>query len=107
MGVRYQPDWVDLRSYRARMRDTMGREWNLLTEYHDTIQPDMDIPAGYQVQPTTKEDGKEPEDNYKTSFGKKGKKKRTTKLYSVYGNQNVSDGDRRRKVDRGPEKQRA
>ena len=88
--LKHQPNWVDTRAYRARMKDTMGREWNLATEYFETIKPDMDIPQGYMVQPTTKEDGKEADTNYKTRFGDQGKKgmaesdRVDTKLYSVY-----------------------
>jgi len=56
--LRHQPDWVNLRAYKEKMRDTLGREWNLSTEFYHAIRPDFDIPHGYIVTPTLKMDGK-------------------------------------------------
>ena len=84
---RWQPDWVNLGLYRQKMKATVGREWNLGTEYLNAVRPEIDIPAGYIVQPTEKQkkDGEDEAMNTKTSFGQDNQQKKPTeKLHSVY-----------------------
>merc|ERR1712154_262631 len=84
--LKWQPDWVNIGMYRSKMDDTLGREWNLSTEFFHTIRPQHDIPNGYIIKPTTKDDGRN-DMNHKTSFGNKHKQKKhkkQPKLNSVY-----------------------
>ena len=108
--VKWQPDWVNIGMYRHKMNDTLGREWNLSTEFFDSIKPDYDIPHGYIVKPTIKEDDTENDMKYKTSFGNKNKnqkqngKKKEYKLQSVYNNDNLVNKKKRKYVDDRPER---
>ena len=108
--VKDQPKWVDMKAYRRKMRDTMGREWNLATEYFENIKPDYDIPSGYMLQPTVKEDDDEAEMNAKNQWGPQGKggqEARRPKLVNTYrGDMRNTDGPRRNK-NAGPTRQRA
>eukprot|EP00484_Ammonia_sp_Unknown_P002569 CAMPEP_0197077158 /NCGR_PEP_ID=MMETSP1384-20130603/212474_1 /TAXON_ID=29189 /ORGANISM="Ammonia sp." /LENGTH=1213 /DNA_ID=CAMNT_0042516017 /DNA_START=28 /DNA_END=3669 /DNA_ORIENTATION=+ len=88
--LKRQPEWVNMSMYRHKMKDTLGREWNLSTEFFNAIKPDMDIPHGYMIQPTSKEKEDQNDEGIKTSFGEKyqqnekSKGTKTTPLQSVY-----------------------
>eukprot|EP01083_Nonionella_stella_P094127 264016_1 len=106
--MKWQPDWVNLGMYRTKMNDTMGREWNLSTEFFDTIRPEYDIPHGYIINPTQKEDGKDTNMTHKTKFGKQDTNKQPQQtLRSVYKG-NVKSHVAPKRVDNGrPERAKA
>ena len=104
---KWQPDWVNVGLYKEKMKDTIGREWNLSTEFFHTIKPDHDIPQGYIVTPTEKYDEEQDDMRHKTQFGNKknGNKKQNghNKLQSIYNSNNLINKPRHF-VDARPER---
>jgi len=104
--IKWQPDWVNIGMYRYKMDDTMGREWNLSTEFFHTIRPEHDIPNGYIVKPTQKQHALNQHNvNYiKTKFGKNTKHKKTqNKIYSIY-KQNAIKPQTQKDIDCRPQR---
>ena len=101
--IKWQPDWVNIGMYRTKMNATMGREWNLSTEFFDAIRPQHDIPSGYILEPTKKLDANNEANQYKTSFGKKTKNKSKQKLYSVYKGDFVNER-KHKNIDERPQR---
>eukprot|EP00483_Globobulimina_turgida_P010722 UN10743 len=104
--LKHQPDWVNLGMYREKMKDTMGREWNLASEFFNSIAPEHDIPSGYIIRPTQKADGNDDSMRHKTKFGKNGKDNlKKKKLNSVYKRNVSSRSNKRPKyVDNRPQR---
>merc|ERR1712129_551688 len=103
----YQPDWVNLSMYKQKMAESIGREWSLSTEFFHAIKPDVDVPHGYMVQPTSKDDGEESGVTYKTKFGPKSKKK-PMHSQSMYNNNFLVRRPKRMRRKQGrPERDRA